>query len=88
MTSTRRLDLAAAAKIRASEEYAAALQELREHCGHATLLECGYQSNMWGDLLPRRICEACGVEEEGWTFSVLTGRAYPVARDALYRARR
>lgn len=77
------------AEILAAEmRYAEALAALREACPHAILLEAGYQSNVWGYMLPLRICEACGTEEEDWSFRVLKGRAYPASRSEVYKARR
>ena len=73
----------------AKEQYAETLAALREVCEHPTLLETGWQQLEWfADLLPLRICEDCGLEEEAWSFRVLTGRAYRVARHELYGARK
>lgn len=73
----------------AKERYVAVLEEVRALCKHETLLEAGWQEQMFfSSLPPLRICETCGVEEEGWNFKVLTGRAYRVARHEVYRARK
>ena len=63
--------------------------ELRQVCPHNTLLEAPYeQSQFFRDLLPLRGCEDCGLEEEGWNFKTLTGRAYSAKRHEIYRNRR
>jgi hypothetical protein len=74
----------------AKAEYAAALAIVREQCEHKTLLEAPWEasrSGLFAPLQDLRICEDCGVEEER-PFRVLTGRAYPAARQEIYRARK
>lgn len=74
----------------AEAEFAAALADLRENCEHKTLLEAPWQGSVSGYFAPMqelRICEDCGAEEER-PYNVLTGRAYPVNRDEIYRNRK
>lgn len=43
------------------------LKQFREECTHPKVTEVEYVSREYGDSLPpMRICELCGVEEEGW----------------------
>lgn len=72
--------------------YALSLLELRKNCKHETLLEAPYQTLEYFAGLPElRICEACGLEEEGRSYKYLKGRAYPAKREgpnSLYSRRR
>lgn len=75
----------------AKARYAEAVALARQTCEHPTLLEAPYEpsaSGLFGPLLPLRICEDCGLEEEAWSFRVLTGRAYQVRRHEVYAARK
>jgi len=42
------------------------LAEVRRNCKHLRLVELNYRSGWLGTSPPRRICERCGAEEEGW----------------------
>ena len=76
--------------LRAYHEYKTALPKLQESCEHKVLLEADRQSQTYFSDLPAiRICEDCGLEEETqWgSWKKLTGRAYRVSRDQIYRTR-
>ncbi len=66
---------------------------LRASCEHKTLLEAPFEESLSGWFAPmpyRRGCEDCGLEEESsWAnWRTLTGRAYQVKREEIYRNRR
>jgi hypothetical protein len=87
-----KLDQADNEIIAAEEQYAAILLQIRENCKHEILLEAPQRFLEYFPSLPKlRICEVCGVEEEGPYYKILVGRAYPVKRegpDGLYSHRK
>jgi|GEM_PF-5998498 len=56
----------------------AVLAEVRRNCAHLRLVECDYCPATWCGYAypPRRICIACGAEEDGWGcgYQVLVAR--------------
>jgi hypothetical protein len=64
------------------------LKELQDTCNHLFIAEAPYIS---GDYIistpPRRICEICGIEENGWGCGhkiLITQRPRNISRDELY----
>lgn len=86
--SVERLD-AKLQKLKADR--AALVMKLQLDCKHELLAECAHKLNEWQDPLPPlRVCERCGMSEEGWSFNyrVLTGeRTRKVSREELYGLR-
>lgn len=69
----------------------AALVELQCSCKHGRVAECDYKPSDYGSALPpARVCEDCGMTEDGWGpgYQVLTeDRVRNINREELYRLR-
>jgi hypothetical protein len=87
----RQLSLDARSVEKAAERYNKTLAALQKACPHDLVAECDYQDmTFFAAMPPRRICETCGIEEEGWGcgYQVLTNdRVRPVSREELYQLR-
>ncbi len=94
MNSLERYQIAANDLAEAQVEYTAALKALQASCSHDKVSECEWEQMEYIDSLhPRRICETCGVEEEGKSimggYKTLTcDRVRRVSRDTLYALRK
>lgn len=60
-------------------------------CDHRKIYECDYlPGREFGQGLPPiRVCDSCGLSEEGWGcgYLILTGEIVPIDREALYQKR-
>ena len=65
-----------------------AIKEAQRVCPHPDVLESGYRRGILFDHLPVRVCQSCGLVEEGWTFKILPKAQFTVPRDQIYRASR
>lgn len=70
---------------------AARLADLQCTCAHELIAECDYKPSEHGSAQPPiRVCETCGMSEEGWGsgYRVLYGdRTREVSRNDLYEMR-
>ena len=76
--------------LKAYHAYNKALSKLQATCEHKTILLAGSQyMEYFRDLPAIRICEDCGLEEDAryGAWKKLTGRAYTVDRNEVYRNR-
>ena len=74
------------------KQYKKELKQLQSLCNHPKVCECDYlPMEFFSSLPPRRICEVCGLEEEGWGcgYKVLTTEyVKQVSRDKFYSLRK
>ncbi len=73
--------------VKAQEKESALLSVLRENCNHSLVAEVPYEpgSEVKSYQLAFRICEICGLDEEGAFYKVLTAkRARIVSRETGY----
>ena len=73
----------------AEAKRSATLRELQAACPHEKVAECDYlHMDYFSPMRPMRVCETCGLWEEGWSFLVLTpDRVRPLSRDEVYKLR-
>jgi hypothetical protein len=58
-----------AAKKKAADAEAALeliVKDVQKSCRHQNVVEAGFKENMWGNMLPCRLCTDCGYEEDAW----------------------
>lgn len=48
-----------------------AVKEAQRTCPHSSVLQARFADGYIRDQVPRRVCQACGLIESGWTFRVL-----------------
>lgn len=71
--------------------HAAAVVVAQMSCTHPETVEARFVGGLIFDRLPLRVCRACGLQEEGWTFRTLgpgtvvtQDEALKLSRTAVY----